>query len=36
MINTQYYVILGIYRGNIIYQETDVIGQFLLFFPRVS
>ena len=28
MIDTQYYVILGIYRGFIIYQETAVIGQF--------
>ena len=32
MIDTQYYVILGIYRGFIIYQETAVIGQFLLFY----
>ena len=31
MIDTQYYVILGIYRGFIIYQETAVIGQFLFF-----
>ena len=34
MIDTQYYVILGIYRGFIIYQETAVIGQFLFYSRR--